>query len=244
MPLRDHFHPPLLPLYPWESFHGAWAHEIMRYLNRLLPRRYLATTYTHFGAEVAADVAERERITWQPAQERPNGPVAEGAVAVQTWAPPAVSMVVPLVYPDDLEVRLIDNREDARLVAVVELVSPANKDRAETRRAFAAKCAAYLQRGVGVVVVDVVSSRRHNLHNEFMGLLGRDDGFFLAAGVDLYAVAYRPTRREETEQAEVWTYPLAVGDPLPTVPLPLLGAAPVPLELETTYAEACVASRL
>jgi hypothetical protein len=34
-------------------------------------------------------------------------------------------------------------------------VSPANKDRDETRRAFIAKCAAYLQRGIGLIVVDI-----------------------------------------------------------------------------------------
>ena len=31
----------------------------------------------------------------------------------------------------------------------IELASPGNKDRPETRRAFAAKCASYLARGIG-----------------------------------------------------------------------------------------------
>src|SRR5918911_1729583 len=47
-------------------------------------------------------------------------------------------------FPDDIEVHVRDERDDARLVAVVELVSPRNKDRAESRRAFAAKGVAYL----------------------------------------------------------------------------------------------------
>ena len=45
----------------------------------------------------------------------------------------------------------------ARLVAAIELVSPANKDRAAHRRAFAT-CASHLCQGVGLVIVDIVTS--------------------------------------------------------------------------------------
>src|SRR5207245_1335800 len=99
------------------------------------------------------DVAEFESPP-EPGEESPNG-----AVAAQTWAPPVATLVLPAVFPDDLEVQVLDQRDDARLVGVVELVSPRNKDRAASRRAFAAKYAAYLQRGIGVVVADIVTSR-------------------------------------------------------------------------------------
>lgn len=52
----------------------------------------------------------------------------------------------------------------ARLVAAIELVSPANKDPADTRRAFVAKCASYLSQGIGLIVVDIVTTRHANLH--------------------------------------------------------------------------------
>lgn len=42
MPLLDHFHKPLFPLLPWESFHALWAGAIVEQLNRTLPPRYLA----------------------------------------------------------------------------------------------------------------------------------------------------------------------------------------------------------
>ena len=57
----------------------------------------------------------------------------------------------------------------------VEIVSPANKDRLENRRVFAAKCAALLQRGVSVSIVDLVSNRRFNLYSELLDLLGQVD---------------------------------------------------------------------
>ena len=49
-------------------------------------------------------------------------------------------------------------------MAAIELISPGNKDRVGKRRLFAAKCATYLSRGIGLILVDVVTSRAANLH--------------------------------------------------------------------------------
>jgi hypothetical protein len=242
MPLRDHFHLPLSSR-PWESFHDRWANAIGDYLNDVLPRRYVSEIHMHWGSQVAADVAEVEHLDVVGDQEG-NGPTSAAAVAVQTWVPPAATTTLPLVYPDDLEVRVNDQRDDARLVAVVELVSPRNKDRAEARRAFAAKCAAYLQRGIGLITVDVVTERRGNLHNELVRLLNLDESLGLAADTSLYAVAYRPSRQNNADVAEVWSHALSVGGVLPLLPLALLGARPVPLDLEATYKDACRRSRI
>ncbi len=125
------------------------------------------------------------------------------------------------------------------LVAAVELVSPGNKDRPAKRRLFAAKCAAYLSRGVGLVVLDVVTSRQANLHNELADLLMLDPEFRMTAGQSLYAVAYRPVRTEDAEKIEVWPSELVMGQSLPTVPLSLGAELCVPVDLEAAYREAC-----
>src|SRR4029077_1639642 len=98
----------------------------------------------------------------------PAGANGAGGVAVQTWAPPATTLAFPAVFPDELEVRIFSTRAGPTLVAAVELVSPGNKDRAEARRAFEAKCVGYLSQGVGLIVVDTVTGRTANLHNELM----------------------------------------------------------------------------
>jgi hypothetical protein len=243
MALRDHFHPPLFPTRPWESFHTRWADSIGDYLNGILPPRYVSDIYTHLGTQVAADVAEFEKPP-EESEEPTNGPVGTEAVAVRTWSPPAATMVLPVVYPDDLEVRVTDREDDLRLVAVVGLVSPRNKDRRAARRAFSAKLAAYLQRGVGVVVADVVTSRHVNLHNDLAELLELDASFRIADAQPTYAVSYRPARREAVDQVDVWAHELALGGDLPVVPLALLGARAVPLDLNGTYEDACRRSRL
>jgi Protein of unknown function (DUF4058) len=241
MPLLDHFHPPIHPGRPWESFHSRWANSIADALNRTLPQRYTAEVQMHLGTQVEADVAEWERSSLAVA-EAGNG--AAGGVAVRSWTAPAATMVLPAVFPDDLEVHVLDQLDDARLGAVVQLVSPRNKDRAESRRAFATKCAAYLQRGIGLVILDIVTERQFNLHNELIRVMGLEESVAMAAETFLYAVAYGPVRRNDADQIEVWPHPLAVGQTLPVVPLVLRGAATVPLDLESTYSDARQCSRL
>jgi hypothetical protein len=242
MPLLDHFHPPLLDRLPsWESFHSFWAVAIAEHLNRLLPRRYIATVATHLGSQVEADVAEFES-SFEPEDEPPGG--AGGGIAVQTWAPPLTTLVAPAVFPDDFEVRVHDRVEGAQLVAVVELISPRNKDRPESRRAFAAKCAAYLQRGIGLIVVDTVTSRQFNLHNELVQLMSWGAPLRMTEDAFLYAVAYRPVRRQERDEIDIWPVPLAVDGTLPLLPLALKRARAVPLDLEATYSDARQRSRL
>src|SRR5262249_40759457 len=155
MPLRDHFHSPLVDVHPWESFHAAWATEIMRTLNReVLPPNCFAAAQVHVGSRVEIDVATFEQEQ-QLSARAGNG--ESGGVAVQSWAAPATSLIMPAIFPDEIEVQVFRRTGGATLVAAIELISPGNKDRPEARRAFAAKCASYLQQGIGLVIVDIVT---------------------------------------------------------------------------------------
>jgi hypothetical protein len=210
-----------------------WASVIAETLDRVLPRRYFAEVHTHLGKQITSDVAEFEQ-TIELSQD--HGVSSDG-VAVQTWAPPVPTMVLPFVCPVELEVRILDERDDARLVAVVELVSPRNKEDSEACRAFAAKCATYLQRGIGVVVVDIVTTRHANLHNELIDVLRMDAPFRLAPDVLLVALAYRPTHRDGQDEVDVWAVPVQLGGTFPVLPLALRGAGLISLDLEATYNE-------
>jgi hypothetical protein len=241
MPLLDHFDVPLDPRRAWESFHSRWANSIADQLNEILPERFFAQVQFHLGSQVEADVAELE---FMPGPDEPTNENGSGGVMVQAWAPPAAAITMPAVFPDDIEVHVRDELDDARLVAVVELVSPRNKDRPASRAAFAAKTAAYLQRGVGLIVLDIITGRRFNLHNELIQLLGLDPSFLMPADAILYAVAYRPTRRGENDLIDVWPTILSLGTELPVLPLALRGSHAVPLDLNAAYDDACRRSRL
>jgi hypothetical protein len=242
MPLLDHFQPPLLGRRQWEGFHGWWAAAIAGNLNeRLLPPGYFAEFQLTVGSRVEVDVATFTECGVLEAEPN-NG----SAVAVQAraWAPPKPSAVMPATFPDEFEVRVFSSEGGPTLVAAIELVSPANKDRDEARKAFAAKCAAYLQRGIGLVVVDIVTSRHANLHDELVGLMAPDGGFAFAEPTPLYATAYRPMHRQQRNEIDLWREPLAVGGLLPTLPLAVRGLASLPIDLEATYMEARTRGRL
>jgi hypothetical protein len=150
---------------------------------------------------------------------------------------------VEAVFPDDLAVEVRDQMDDARVVGVVELVSPRNKDRPESRRAFAVKCAAYLQRGIGLVVIDIVTNRTHNLHNELVDLLRLSEGFQRPDDT-IYVVAYRPVRRQENNEVDAWPTRLHLDTKLPVAPLALRGGPVVALDLDASYMDARQRSRL
>lgn len=236
MPLLDHFHPPLSEERHWESFHAAWAGALADDLNRRLPEGYFAEEQTHAGPGVEIDVATFEgRGTVGIA-------VSEGkATAVlppQVWSPPAAPFTVPALFADDFEVRVVSSRTGPTLVAAIELVSPRNKDRAEARHAFAIKCASYLHQGIGLLILDIVTERRANLHAEVMRLLGSNELSHLPADATLYAVAYQPLRRRDREEIDLWPASLAVGATLPLLPLALSAELSLPIDLEATYMDA------
>ncbi len=229
MPLLDHFHPPLADERHWESFHSAWAAEIMAHLNQgVLPAGYFAEAQIHLGGRVEVDVASFVK-------DNHNG-AGNGGVALQTEEATGV-LTMPAVFPDEIEVLVIHRSGGPTLVGAIELVSRANKDRPETRRAFAAKCAAYLHAGVGLIVVDVVTDRLVNLHDELIDLLRQDASLRFAANAVTYVVAYRPLRDPvQGDQIEMRPVALHIGRALPTASLALRKGPLVPVDLETTYA--------
>jgi hypothetical protein len=204
-------------------------------LNESLPPDYFAEFQVTVGTRIEVDVGTFTE-SGVPEEHIPQGPAT--AVLTRAWAPATPVAVIPAIFPDDFQVKVFSSLAGPTLVAAIELVSPGNKDRDEARRAFAAKCAAYLQRGIGVVVVDIVTSRHDNLHDELMALLGHTDGFKFPTPTPLYATAYRPAHREERNEIDVWRHELGIGQPLPTVPLAVRGLGCLPIDLEGTYMEA------
>ncbi|MDB5312246.1 MAG: hypothetical protein JWO38_6448 [Gemmataceae bacterium] len=245
MPLLDHFHPPSSEQRHWESFHAVWIGSIADDLTRTLPVGYFVEEQVHAGSSIEINVGTFEA---HPARHDP-GANGSGAVGVATpsvtWVPTAPAATVPAVFADDFEVRVISTRGGGpTLVAAVELVSPGNKDRDDTRRAFATKCASYLSQSVAVVIVDVVTTRLANLHRDILSLVGSPDAAPLPPEARLYAAAYRPIRRGARAEVDCWSAPLAIGAPLPTQPLWLTAVTAVRVDLESTYADACRRRRI
>ncbi len=228
--LLDHFHPPLSLRRHWHSFHNAWATYLASDLNARLPEGFFAEPNVQFGIEI--DVATFDE----------NAAVAGFSVDA-TWSPPMPVLTLPFTaVTDRVEVLVYDSREGPTLAGAIELVSPANKDRAAHREAFVSKCQTYLQAGAGLVIVDVVTDRLASLHDD---LLKRVSAMAAKpAEASLYASAYRPVERGEQSHLEVWLEELGLGRALGTVPLWLRGGVCLPLDLGTTYGRTCREQRV
>ena len=234
MPLRDHFHPPLSEVSSWEEVHGGWPMVIVQQLGKTLPPQYTAGPRVHIGAQVEIDVATFES---EPVAGTFHSQPGESTV----WAPAEATLAVETELSDfdEYEVRVYDTRRGRRLVAAIELISPANKDRPEHRTQFTSKCAALLRQGVSVVLVDVVTARAVNLYADLLDLIGQWDPSFGEQPPATYAVACRWRERGTSRWLETWNHHLKPGLPLPCLPLWLTEDFAIPLDLEASYEQTC-----
>jgi hypothetical protein len=145
---------------------------------------------------------------------------------------------------DVYEVRIYDSRRNRRLVAAIEIVSPSNKDRPETRGAFVSKVAALLKHDICVSIVDVVSTSEFNLHAELMNFLESADPALGAEPPPMYAATLRMRYEDRRRMTDNWYHPLTIGQTLPTLPVWLKETWAVSLDLESSYHEACRALRI
>lgn len=233
MPLLDHFHPPVADKAPWTSIGSTWIVALMKSLNRTLPEHgFRAFANVYLGHIVEADVAEFE-------YDSGNGDWgnSDGGLAVATCVAPAPVLTFSPQYSDEFEVQIRDTKKGMTLVAAIEIVSPANKDREETRAKLVSKCIGYLQIGVGVVLVDPVTNRSANLHNLLMTeLCGKK--LPRLPNTPTCVSSYRPVGQDGDHTLEVWPYLAPVGQSIPSVPLPLRRGPSVMIDLEGTYLEA------
>jgi len=151
-----------MPLRDWSKvddgffhdFHNDWLGQIKRTLNSgVLPKGYFAMT-EQYSEGYFADVLAFTKTPRRPRIAKPEGGVA---LAEPETKERVVAQGV-LHYPHRrLTVRLTGSRY---VVAVIELVSPSNKDRRESVGDFAGKVADLLWSGTHVLVIDVLPPNR------------------------------------------------------------------------------------
>lgn len=215
MPLRDHFRSPLHDVRSWDELHGMWPATIVRALIGVVPEPFYAAARIHLGMVLEID------------PRKPSDPVDPR-----------------LPLQDVYDVRIYDSRRNRRLVAAIEIVSPSNKDRPETRGAFLSKVASLLEHNICVSIVDVVSTRDANLYAELLNFAKATDPALGERPPVTYAATLRIRYDDRRRMMDCWYYPLSIGQPLPTLPIWLNESLPIPLDLESTYEETCRTLRI
>ncbi len=237
-----------MPMHDWtrvsagtyHDFHGAWITHLKESLNAgLLPSPYYAMGEQHAGSiqgdVVALRTNEYEResgSTWEPGS-------GEGMVAVAE-ASPRVSLHQEAL--EDVEFLLQRQRTIAirgvsgdRVVALIEIVSPANKHSRESVDDFVDKVVASLKEGIHVLIVDPLPPRRHDPAGMHAAVFDRmlAGNYDPPAGRPLTLVAYHART-----PIDAWIEPFAVGDALIEMPLFLTREHYVRVPLEPTYSQA------
>jgi hypothetical protein len=230
-----------MPVHDWtrvedgvfHDFHVGWLPELRTALNGgLLPEGYYAMAEQHAGRSIA-DILT---LHASPAigDLAPLPPDTGGTAVVeapphvrrkQTFANAAVSR------RRSLAIRHVSGH---RLVALMEIVSSANKDRLSHIEEFTAKVLAALDSGVHVLVVDLFPPGRddpHGLHEIIMQrLVQSDDTYDLPSDEPLTLASYAAGT-----EIEAYVEHAAVGAPLPEMPLFLRPDRYVNVPLEATY---------
>ncbi len=236
MPLRDHFRPPISRTFGWEGFHGTWPSMLVGRVRRLLPPGYIAEPRARMGQYFELDIGAFEH---QNRSADVNDADSGKATVAPTIAEPTVSADIDIGDQHEYEVLIYDVEREKTLVAAVEFVSLGNKDRAEHRLAFVAKCSALLQRNVSVAIVDVVTNRSGNLYAELLGELGVTDSTVGVEPPSLYAASCRTRTNKHRNRFDAWAYPVVLGQPLPALPLWYAPDRAVTLDLEGSYEDTC-----
>ncbi len=210
----------------FHHFHQTWTTTLAATLNAGgLPPGYFAL------AEQKIAGPEPDVIALELTPPKAGG--APPGVAVQA-VPPKVRVVVRTEaagYARKAN-RILVHHPDGDVVAVIEIVSPGNKDSRHAVATFARKAVALLQAGIHFLIVDLFPPNRRNLqgmHKVIWDRLG-DAPFVLPVDKPLTLAAYA----SGTEIA-AYVEPVAVGDVLPEMPIFLTPDHYVPCPLEATY---------
>lgn len=239
MPLRDHFRPPLDDVHAWDEVHGMLPAVIVQHLIKILPEPYFAAPQVHLGTLFEVDIGAFEGTS-------SDRPAELAGSAVVAYAPPKPTLTFEPRLPnqDVYEVRIFDSRRKRRLVAAIEIVSPSNKDRPESRSTFVSKAATLLQHGICVSMVDIVSTLEFNLYGELLDFVEYTDTAVTNKHTPLYAATVRTRLQEKRRMMDTWYHPLVLGSRLPILPIWLTETWPISLDLDACYEEVCRTLRI
>jgi hypothetical protein len=135
--------------------------------------------------------------------------------------------------------RIVVRHHLGRIIAVIEILSPGNKDSRAAVRDFVDKTIDFLRRGIHILVVDLFPPTPRDpfgMHKVIWDEILEDD-FAFPQGKDRIAASY-----ESGGERVAYIEPIAVGDELPEMPLFLANGVHIRVPLEMTYCSAWNAS--
>jgi hypothetical protein len=225
-----------MPLHDWtrvpsglfHHFHQSWSIRIADTLNAgRLPKGLSALVEQRAGAK-EADVLTIERRARGP---RPGAEGGGGLLMLERPATRIVRRTTKEIYASRAN-RIVVRHHLGRIVAVIEIVSPGNKDSRAALRDFVEKIIDFLRQGVHVLIVDLFPPTPRDpsgMHKVIWDEIHEED-FSFPEGKDRILASY-----ETGGERAAYIEPVAVGDALPNMPLCLANGVYILVPLESTY---------
>jgi hypothetical protein len=229
-----------MPMHDWtlveagiyHAFHHEWISELFRALNQgLLPNDYYALpeqVAAGFGPDVLTLQDQRQDDDSEPT----NGGVAT-ATRLQTRPHTRFTAETDATFhrrkKSNIAVRHVSGD---RLVAMIEILSPGNKSNRHAFRALTDKACELLEHRIHLLLIDPFPPGPRDPNGIHAAIWAEvsNNAFVLPEDKRLTLVAY-----ECDLITRAYIEPIAVGDPLPDMPLFLEPNGCVRVPLETTY---------
>jgi hypothetical protein len=221
----------------FHDFHNAWITELRNALNSgLLPEKYYA-----LGEQRAGDIGP-DVLTLHGDEADNDSHAApgdqQGMIAV-AQAPPQTQLSQEaddaVFYLARQRTVVIRHSTGDRIVAMIEIVSPANKHARQTVDDFVEKVVEALREGIHVVVIDPFPPGRHDEHGMHGAIWEQlsAGAYQPPEGLPLTLVSYRAK-----QPPVAYIEPIRVGSPLIDMPLFLTPDHYVLTPLEATHQRA------
>jgi hypothetical protein len=236
-----------MPMHDWtkveagifHAFHHEWISEISRTLNRqLLPDTYYALP-EQVAAGFGPDVLTLQGRAGDEPDRSGDGKTGGAATALRNRPQSRFTAETDTAFyrrkKSSIVVRHVSGD---RMVAMIEIVSPGNKSNRHAFQAFVDKVCELLEHRIHLLIVDPFppGPRDPNGIHEAIWAQVQDDAFQLTTDQPLTMVAY-----ECDLTTRAYIEPVAVGQPLPDMPLFLEPDGCVMVPLEATYEAAFAA---
>lgn len=238
-----------MPVHDWSrveaglfhDFHHAWIEEIKRALNAgILPADFYALAEQH-AAGFGPDVLTLQGLGGADDMVAdPGGPAPPGGECRLALAAPRLQVTAETemaFYRRKQSVVAVRHVSGDRVVAIVEIVSPGNKNSRTGLEKFLRKAAELLDLRIHLLILDLIPPGPRDPHGIHACLWEYLEGVEVARPERPLTVA----SYEADLTVRAYVVPLAVGDPLPDIPLFLAPGACVDVPLEATYTAAVAA---
>ena len=236
-----------MPMHDWtrvsagtyHDFHNSWITHLKEALNAgRLPPKYYALGEQR-AEEISPDLLTL-REEDETGDESVGGSVSGPGMVAVVESPPAVrihqeaeaDLAFYLARQRSLVIR---HATGDRIVALLEIVSPANKHTRQSMEDFVEKMCASLKDGIHVAVIDPLPPGRHDplgIHGATWEQLMAGP-YSATAGLPLTLVSYC-SKHPITADVE----PIRVGSELIDLPIFLTRTHDIPVPLEMTYMQA------